>query len=82
VLEDNGYILGKCDHAYRTVHFSGKTEFIENTDEKIRILTKMMEQLEDNPSDERKNNIKNKNIKDTGICKITIKGISGKINSG
>jgi nitroimidazol reductase NimA-like FMN-containing flavoprotein (pyridoxamine 5'-phosphate oxidase superfamily) len=80
VLEDNGYIQGKCDHAYRTVQFRGRAEFIEYIDEKIEILTKMMEQLEDEVTEDRKNNIKNKNIKDTGICKISIEGMSGKVN--
>ena len=81
VLQDNGYIQGKCDHAYRTVQFKGNADFIEDIDEKIRILTFMMGQLEDNVTEERKNNIKNKNIKDTGICKIEVEGFSGKINT-
>jgi len=81
VLEDNGYVQGKCDHAYRTVQFRGRAEFIEDMEEKIQVLTKMMGYLEDTASQERKNNIRNKNIKDTGICKIIVEGMSGKNNS-
>ncbi len=51
VLEDCGYLSGKCDHDYHTVQFKGKVEFIPDLEEKCRILRMMVEQLEKDPGD-------------------------------
>jgi nitroimidazol reductase NimA-like FMN-containing flavoprotein (pyridoxamine 5'-phosphate oxidase superfamily) len=80
ILEDNGYIQNECDHAYRTVQFKGVAEFLKDDEEIINALTKMMEQLEDNPTEERIANIKNRDLTKVAICKIKIEGMSGKKN--
>ena len=41
VIEDRGYVTGKCDHAYRSVHFAGQVTFLEDEDEKRAALTLM-----------------------------------------
>lgn len=51
VLIDNGYIDGECSHAYKSVHFSGKTTFIESNETKRMILRKMIEKFEKEPQD-------------------------------
>ena len=30
VIENRGYVTGKCDHAYRSVHFAGQVDFLED----------------------------------------------------
>jgi len=49
VIEDRGYVTGKCDHAYRSVHFAGRVAFLEDEDEKREALTLMIRQLEPDP---------------------------------
>ena len=34
VIENRGYVTGKCDHAYRSVHFAGQVDFLEDEEEK------------------------------------------------
>ena len=49
VIEDRGYVTGKCDHAYRSVHFAGRVTFLEDEDEKRAALTLMIRQMEPDP---------------------------------
>jgi uncharacterized protein len=49
VVEDRGYVTGKCDHAYRSIHFGGRVAFLEAEDEKREALTLMIRKLEPNP---------------------------------
>ena len=38
VVENRGYVTGKCDHAYRSVHFAGRVDFLETEEEKRAAL--------------------------------------------
>ena len=38
VVENRGYVTGKCDHAYRSVHFAGQVDFLEDEEEKRAAL--------------------------------------------
>ena len=49
VIEDRGYVTGKCDHAYRSVHFAGRVTFLEDEEEKRAALTLMIRQMEPDP---------------------------------
>ncbi len=49
VIEDHGYVTGKCDHAYRSVHFSGEITFLEDEGEKREALALMIRQMEPDP---------------------------------
>ncbi len=49
VIEDRGYVTGKCDHAYRSVHFAGRVTFLEDEAEKRAALTLMIRQMEPDP---------------------------------
>jgi len=49
VLEDRGYIQGRCDHAYRTVQFLGEVEFLEDIEEKRAGLALMIRRFEAEP---------------------------------
>lgn len=49
ILEDNGYIEGKCDWAYRTVMFPGTVRFVSHAGEKRRALHLLIDRLERNP---------------------------------
>jgi nitroimidazol reductase NimA-like FMN-containing flavoprotein (pyridoxamine 5'-phosphate oxidase superfamily) len=43
VIEDRGYLPGRCSHAYRSVMFEALAEFVEDLLEKRRALALMIE---------------------------------------
>lgn len=49
VLEDRGYLPGKCDHAFRTVQFRGIASVIKDPVARRTALLMMIEQLEPDP---------------------------------
>lgn len=49
IMEDHGYLPGKCDHAFRTVQFRGSATVIEEPTAKRAALMLMIEQLEPEP---------------------------------
>ncbi len=42
VIEDRGYIAGQCSHAYRSVMFEARAEFVADLAEKRRALALMI----------------------------------------
>ena len=42
VIEDRGYLPGRCAHAYRSVMFEARAEFVEDPDQKRRALGLMI----------------------------------------
>ena len=50
IVDDRGYMAGKCSHAYRCLMFWGQAEFVQDAVEKRRALVLMCEQLEPNPA--------------------------------
>ena len=78
ILEDLGYVHGKCDHHYRTVHFKGKVKFLKNIEEKREALSTMIEQLEDEPDPIKKKMLKESDIDNVGIGKIKVEFFTGK----
>lgn len=67
VLEDRGYLAGRCDHAYRTVQFRGRAEFVDDLEEKRRALTLMIERLEPDPEP-----VKARLLVEARVSKVTI----------
>ncbi len=67
VLEDCGYIVGKCDHAYRTVEFKGTVTFLEDRPAKRHALELMIDQLEPDPA-----SVKARFSKEDAFDKVTI----------
>ena len=49
ILEDRGYVTGRCMHDFRTVQFRGRVTFLEDGDAKQRALYLMIDQLEADP---------------------------------
>ncbi len=78
ILEDGGYINGECDYKYRTLHFKGKFQFIEDLEEKRRALELMIDKFEEEPEPLRAKFIKEKTLKNVIIGKIQIEDITGK----
>jgi len=78
VLQDNGYIEGECNYAYRTVMFSGTAEFVTDMEEKRHALDLMIDKLEGDPDRMKKQSLTDDKLRKVAICKIRIGGLSGK----
>lgn len=79
VIEDMGYIMGECDHGYRTVQFAGMAEMVDDIDEKRVAICLMIDQLEDEP-DDRKAKLTDEKLEKVGILRVQALGFSGKMN--
>lgn len=70
-LEDGGYLDGACDHAYRTVQFQGRAEFVTDLEGKLRALSVMIEQLESSPEPVKARNLEPEKV--AGVCIIRVR---------
>ncbi len=78
MMQDNGFIEGECSYAYRTVMFSGTTEFVTDMDEKRRALDLMIDKLDANPPRMKKRSLTDDKLRKVAICKVRIGDMSGK----
>lgn len=79
VIEDHGYLMGECEHKYRSVIFRGKMYIVDELEEKKRALNVMIDHLEQNPADVKKRILKNDKVYETvGITKVEIESVTGK----
>ena len=80
VIEDNGYLDGKCNHAFRTVQFEGRVTFVENAEEKRRALSLMIDRLESDPEAVKARLITTKALERVTIGQVHIETMTGKAN--
>lgn len=78
VVEDLGYLPGECDHAYRSVHFEGIAEFIEDFDEKKLALACMIDQLEPDPEPVKLRTLTTEAVGGVTIVRIRAGAFTGK----
>jgi nitroimidazol reductase NimA-like FMN-containing flavoprotein (pyridoxamine 5'-phosphate oxidase superfamily) len=78
VMQDNGYIEGECDYAYRTVMFSGTTEFVTDLEEKRHALDLMIDKLEADPARMKKQSLTDDKLRKVAVCRVRIGDLSGK----
>lgn len=80
-IDDGGYVDGKCDHLYSSVHFHGSVTFVENDEEKRRALAVMIRQLEPDPEPVLAAQVTNAAVAGVNIGRIDIDFMSGKRSS-
>ena len=80
ILEDHGYLNGKCSHAFRTVQFRGTVSFLEDLEEKRRALNLTIDRLEPHPEPVKQQQVTDKSVARVTIGKIAIEFMSGKQN--
>lgn len=78
VIDDLGYREGRCDHAYRSVHFKGCVGFIDDEDGKREALDLMIDQLEEEPEKVKKGMVEKADLSDVKVGQIRVLSISGK----
>jgi hypothetical protein len=81
VIEDRGYVYGKCDHAYRSVHFSGRVGLLEDETEKRAALTLMIRQLEPDPGPVEERLLGRARLTSTVVGRIQVFEMTGKSNA-
>jgi nitroimidazol reductase NimA-like FMN-containing flavoprotein (pyridoxamine 5'-phosphate oxidase superfamily) len=79
VIRDNGYVTGKCAHAYRSVVMYGRMDTVDDPDEKKHGMQRMLHQLESEPQKmEERLLTRDKFIKQTTMLKLKIDHKRGK----
>ncbi len=79
IIDDQGYILNECGHAYRTIVIHGEIRIVEQLEEKEYGLDIMLHHLEDKPEMVKEKALKNKEIyRKVAILKLDIISITGK----
>lgn len=51
VVADEGYLDGKCEHAFRSVHFRGRVTFLDSEDDRRHAIEVMIDHLESRPAE-------------------------------
>jgi len=78
VLEDRGYLAGKCSYAYRTVQFRGRIELLQDREAKREALRIMIERLEPDPDPVKKKLIEGSKLDNVVVGCIYLEALTGK----
>lgn len=79
IIEDKGYIVNDCAHAFRSVIIWGKMYFVETLEEKKHGMDILLKHLEENPDKIKQESLANDKIyKNLGIFRLDIMEIHGK----
>lgn len=80
VIIDDGYIPNRCSHAYRSVVFWGRVEFLETPKEKAYGLGVLIDCLEPDPAATRAKLISDPGrLNNVAVLKISIDEVSGRM---
>ena len=79
VIEDHGYKMNKCSHAYCSIVFWGKISVIEDLKEKKHAFNVLLNHLEENPDKIKKRFLKKDTVYyNTCLLRLDIIEITGK----
>jgi nitroimidazol reductase NimA-like FMN-containing flavoprotein (pyridoxamine 5'-phosphate oxidase superfamily)/predicted acetyltransferase len=79
VVDDLGYLRGKCAHAYRSVVYWGEIEILDALADKRRAMEILLEHLEDDPAIMRQRLLdRGETYARTCILRLRIEGLTGK----
>ena len=78
VLEDRGYAAGQCSYRYRTVHFKGQVDFLADSEEKRRVLSRMIEEMEPDPEPVSRKWIHGSDLANVAVGRVRVLEMSGK----
>ncbi len=78
VLEDNGYLPGQCDHAFRCIMFSGRVDFLVSEAEKRHALEVMIDHCEPDPEPVKSRLLVKDKLDTVIVGRIRVDAMSGK----
>lgn len=80
IIEDGGYVVGECDHAYRCIEFDGVVDFLISYEEKKHALDIMIDHIEPDPEPLKQRMVTEKRAAGVTIGRVKIHKITGKKN--
>ncbi len=80
VMSDDGYCDGECNHAYRSVHFRGLVEFVEEREAKKQALYRLIDRLESDPGATRQRLVNDRSVDCVAVVRVRVVEMSGKRN--
>jgi hypothetical protein len=78
VVEDLGYIPGECDHAYRSVHFSGSVELLAVPNDKRAALHLLLRKFEPEADVAKRTEMVERSLAKVVVGKVRIEEMIGK----
>lgn len=78
VIEDRGYIVGKCSHAYRSVMFQARAEFIEDKQQKLDALSLLVDHADPDPEPLKKRLFSTPNATNVTVIRLVVESLFGK----
>ena len=78
VMEDMGYIEGKCDYSYRTVQFLGEAGEVLDPSEKILALTMMIEKFDHDSERMKERLLRKGKLEKVKVLRVKILEMTGK----
>ena len=79
VVEDRGYLMGKCDHAYQSVILFGTLHRVKELEEKKHGMQVMLAHLEEKPEDVKQRLLKDESrYEKVEILCLEIAGMTGR----
>ncbi len=79
IIEDKGYIMNECAHAFCSVILWGKMYFVETLGEKKHGMDILLKHLEENPDKIKQESLSNEKLyRNLGIFRLDIMEINGK----
>jgi nitroimidazol reductase NimA-like FMN-containing flavoprotein (pyridoxamine 5'-phosphate oxidase superfamily) len=79
VIEDLGYKIGECEHAYRSVVLWGRMHIVKELQEKKHAIDVLLAHLEDDPQQVKEKSIKSEETYEkVGILRLDIEEMTGK----
>lgn len=82
LIEDEGYRMGECSHAYRSLLIFGQMRLVSDLREQRHGMEVLLNHLEDDPGPIRKRSLASKGVfKKTAVLKLTIEHMTGKEGS-
>jgi len=82
VMEDQGYVVGKCSHAYRSVAFEGRAEFVDDVEQRRRALGMMVEQMEPDPEPLKRRLLEQATVDNVVVLRLRVESMTGKKSPG
>ncbi|MCI0497872.1 MAG: pyridoxamine 5'-phosphate oxidase family protein [Thermoplasmata archaeon] len=80
VMADDGYVQTECEHRFRSVHFRGRAEVVEDLDEIKKALVVLIDQQEDEPGPVAERLLAKVDPTKLAVVRIRVDSFTGKRN--
>lgn len=78
IIEDRGYVVGQCSHAYRSVMFQARAEFIEDLSAKRAALAKMIVHADPDPEPMIQKLVATSDLQKVAVLRLIVEWMGGK----